>query len=80
MAAEQKLSKEEMQKQIVAFQNELDELENKLLRSMSTLLESVLDKTEPPETEVKFFKTLMSLISMKREMIRTIYYDLNQNE
>lgn len=80
MDTEQKLSKKEMWEKIDGLQTDLDDLENKLVRSMSTLLESVIDKTDPPETEVKFFKTLMSLISVKREMIRTLHYDLKQDE
>lgn len=78
MADEQKMTKEELVKKIDELQRELEDLESKRVRSMSTLVEAMLDKAEPNETELKFFKTLSRLIEMKRETLRILYLEYNE--
>lgn len=69
-------TKRELQKQITEVEKEMEELEQKRLRSLATLMEAMVDKKEPEETDVKFFKTLSSLISMSREKLRALNEEL----
>ena len=72
--------KEELLAEIERQKSELNELERKRMRSQSDLVEALIDKVEPNETEVKFFKTLSSLIRLEREQLTNLQEELEQME
>lgn len=65
-------NQEKLLKKIQKKKAELADLESKRLNSMSAIMESMLNNTEPEETEVKFFKMLSRLIEVKRENLKAI--------
>ena len=72
--------KEELIAEIEKQKDELNELERKRMRSQSDLVEALIDKVEPNETEVKFFKTLSSLIRLEREQLTSLQEELERLE
>ena len=72
--------KEELIAEIEKQKDELNELERKRMRSQSDLVEALIDKVEPNETEVKFFKTLSSLIRLEREQLNCLQEELERLE
>lgn len=72
--------KEELLAEIEKQKFELNELEKKRMRSQSDLVEALIDKVEPNETEVKFFKTLSSLIRLEREQLSNLQEELDTLE
>lgn len=70
--------KEELLTEIENQKAELNELERKRMRSQSDLVEALIDKVEPNETEVKFFKTLSSLIRLEREQLSNLQEELDR--
>ena len=72
--------KEELIAEIEKQKDELNDLERKRMRSQSDLVEALIDKVEPNETEVKFFKTLSSLIRLEREQLNCLQEELERLE
>lgn len=70
--------KEELLAEIEKQRTELNELERKRMRSQSDLVEALIDKVEPNATEVKFFKTLSSLIRLEREQLTSLQEEFDQ--
>ena len=69
--------KEDLLKEIAAAEAEIAELEQKRLRSQSSILESMIDKKEPDEREKQYFKTLSSLIRLQREKLQMLSDELS---
>lgn len=72
------MTRKELLEQIEKQKEELNELEKKRMRSQSDLVEALIDKVEPNATEVKFFKTLSSLIRLEREQLLSLQEQLEQ--
>lgn len=62
-------AKRDLAREIQALEDEIKELESKRLRSMSSLLESVISKTEIATDEARFFRTYTAEIEVKRERL-----------
>ncbi|MCH5154603.1 MAG: hypothetical protein J1F71_05270 [Clostridiales bacterium] len=62
-------AKRDLAREIQALEDEIKELEGKRLRSMSSLLESVISKTEIGTDEARFFRTYTAEIEVKRERL-----------
>ncbi|MCH5154904.1 MAG: hypothetical protein J1F71_06795 [Clostridiales bacterium] len=61
--------KRDLAREIQVLEDEIKELESKRLRSMSSLLESVISKTEVSTDEARFFRTYTAEIEVKRERL-----------
>lgn len=61
--------KRDLAREIQVLEDEIKELESKRLRSMSSLLESVISKTEIGTDEARFFRTYTAEIEVKREKL-----------
>lgn len=62
-------AKRDLAREIQALEDEIKELESKRLRSMSSLLESVISKSEVSTEEARFFRTYTAEIEVKRERL-----------
>ena len=62
-------AKRDIAREIQALEDEIKELESKRLRSMSSLLESVISKSEISTDEARFFRTYTAEIEVKRERL-----------
>ena len=62
-------AKRDLAREIQALEDEIKELESKRLRSMSSLLESVISKSEISTDEARFFRTYTAEIEVKRERL-----------
>ena len=61
--------KRDLAKEIQVLEDEIKELEAKRLRSMASLLESVISKTEVGTDEARFFRNYSAEIEVKREKL-----------
>ena len=61
--------KRDLARDIQALEDEIKELESKRLRSMSSLLESVISKSAISTDESRFFRTYTAEIEVKRERL-----------
>lgn len=61
--------KKDLAKEINIIEKEMRELEVKRTRSMAALMEAVISKKEPDETEVQYFRQFTAEIEVKREKI-----------
>ncbi|MDE7264259.1 MAG: hypothetical protein K2N64_06330 [Anaeroplasmataceae bacterium] len=68
--------KEDLLKEIAEAEAEIEKLEQKRLRSQSSIVEAWIDKEEPKEPEKKYFKTLSSLINLQREKLQMLSDEL----
>lgn len=68
--------KREIAKEIRELESEIKELEVKRTRSMSALVEALISKREPEETEIQYFRMYTAEIDVKRERLSTIIEQL----
>ena len=61
--------KRDLAREIQVLEDEIKELESKRLRSMASLLESVISKSEISTDEARFFRTYSAEIEVKREKL-----------
>ena len=66
--------KKEIEKEIEECELEIKSLEQKLMRSQTSLMESLLDKTEPDPIELEFFRVFSKLVKHQRSRLA----DLNE--
>ena len=66
------LNTRKLAKEIYALSEEMKQLESKRSRSMACIIESLLSRTEPDETEVQFFRTFTAEIEVKREQLQKL--------
>ena len=66
--------KKEIEKEIEECELEIKSLEQKLMRSQTSLMESLLDKTEPDPIELEFFRVFSKLVKQQRSRVA----DLNE--
>lgn len=68
--------KSDLKKAIAASVQEISELETKLARSQTALLQSILDGTRINEEDAQYFKIYTSLIEVERENLRKLNEEL----
>ena len=61
--------RKDLAKEIGILEKEMKELESKPTRSMSALMESLISKREPEETEMQYFRQYSAEIEVKREKL-----------
>lgn len=65
-------NKNKIIKEIHALEEEIKMLEIKRSRSLAALMESVISRTSPNETDVQFFRTYTAEIDLKREQLQKL--------
>lgn len=70
--------RKDLTKEISALEKEMLELENKRSRSMSALMEALVSKRDPEETELQFFRQYTAEIEVKRERLIELTEQLNK--
>ncbi|MDE7405849.1 MAG: hypothetical protein K2M89_03125 [Clostridiales bacterium] len=61
--------RKDLAKEINILEMEMRELESKRSRSMAALMEALVSKREPEETELRFFRQFSAEIEVKREKL-----------
>lgn len=61
--------KKDLAKEILVLEKEMRELENKRTRSMAALMEALISRVEPNDTEKQFFRQYSAEIEIKREKL-----------
>lgn len=61
--------KKELAKEMQILEAEIKELEIKRSRSQASLIEALISKRDPNETEMQFFRTYTAEIEVKRERL-----------
>lgn len=69
-------TKEDLLKEIATAKAEIVELESKIMRSQTSIIESLIDKEEPKDNEKNYFKTLLSLINLNRQKLQMLSDEL----
>lgn len=72
------LNSRRLAKEIYALNEEMKQLESKRARSMASILESLISRTEPNETDVQFFRTFSAEIEVKREQLQKLTKQLEK--
>ncbi len=70
--------KSELEKAIRESENEIDLLEQKRLRSMSSFIEALVNHDTPSEEDIEYFKTFSGLIELERENLRRLTEELEK--
>lgn len=68
--------KSELEKKIRESEHELDMLEQKRLRSMSSFIEALVSHDTPSDEDVEYFKAFSGLIELERENLRKLNEEL----
>lgn len=61
--------RKDLAKEISLLEGEMKELEFKRTRSMAALMESLISRVDPEETEMQFFRQYTAEIEVKRERL-----------
>ena len=61
--------KKDLAKEIGMLEREMGELESKRSRSMAALMESLISRRDPNESEMQFFRQYTAEIEIKREKL-----------
>lgn len=70
--------KSELLKKIQESERELDMLEQKRLRSMSSFIVALINHETPTDEDVEYFKTFSGLIDLERENLRMLNDELDR--
>ena len=70
--------KKDLAKEIGTLEKEMAELESKRVRSMSALMESLISRRDPEESEMQFFRQYSAEIEIKREKLIELNNKLRQ--
>lgn len=70
--------KSKLAKELNALENEIKVLESKRARSMAVIMEAMLSRTIPDETDVQFFRTFNADIEIKREELQKLTKQLEK--
>ena len=70
--------KKDLAKEINILEKEMAELESKRVRSMSALMESLISRRDPEESEMQFFRQYSAEIEIKREKLIELNNKLKQ--
>lgn len=68
--------KSDLKRAIAASEKEIAELERKCSRSQTSLLRSILNRTEIDEQDAQYFRVYTSLIEVERENLRKLTDEL----
>ena len=71
-------NKNKILKEIHVLEEEIKLLELKRSRSLASLMESVISRTTPNETDVQFFRTFTAEIDLKREQLQKLSRQLEE--
>lgn len=69
--------KSELEKAIAACEEEIEVLEKKRLRSLSSFIAALVDHGNLDKADVDYFKTYTDLIELEREKMRTLQDQLD---
>lgn len=72
--------KKQLKKEIDGSRNEISELESKIIRSQSALMEAIITHTKPDDKDIEYFRLLTSLIKVERENLQKLYEELKELE
>ena len=72
--------KSDLKRAILDSEKEIGELENKIRRSQTALLQSILNDTKLNEQDAQYFRLYTSLIEVERENLRKLKNELNTLE
>ena len=61
--------KKDLAREISIIESEMKELESKRSRSMAALMEALISKKDPNESEMQFFRQYSAEIEVKREKL-----------
>lgn len=64
--------KSQLAKEIYALEEEIKALEFKRSRSMAVIMEAMLSRSTPDDTDVQFFRTFNAEIEIKREQLQKL--------
>ena len=64
--------KSKLAKELNALENEIKALESKRARSMAVIMEAMLSRSTPDDTDVQFFRTFNAEIEIKREQLQKL--------
>ncbi len=70
--------KSDLEKAIKESEAEIDMLEQKRLRSMSSFIEALVNHDTPSPEDVEYFKTFSGLIDLERENLRKLNEELEK--
>ncbi len=70
--------KKDLAKEIRLLEDEIKELEIKRTRSLAALMESLISRKDPEETEMQFFRQYTAEIDVKREKLGEITEQLKK--
>ena len=70
--------KKDLAREIGTLEKEMAELESKRVRSMSALMESLISRRDPEESEMQFFRQYSAEIEIKREKLIELNNKLRQ--
>lgn len=70
--------KSELEKAIRESEEEIDSLEQKRIRSMSSFIEALVNHDTPSAEDVEYFKTFSGLIELERENLRRLQSELDK--
>lgn len=70
--------RKDLAKEIQLLEAEMRELESKRMRSLSALMETLVSKKDPEETELQFFRQYTAEIEVKRERLISLTEQLKQ--
>lgn len=70
--------KSELEKAIKESEAEIDSLEQKRIRSMSSFIEALVNRDTPSPEDVEYFKTFSGLIDLERENLRRLQTELEK--
>lgn len=65
-------------KEISALEEEIRQLEIKRSRSMAVVVEAIISRTTPNDTDVQFFRTFNAEIEIKREELQSLTKQLGK--
>ncbi|MCM1368468.1 MAG: hypothetical protein NC184_06655 [Roseburia sp.] len=69
--------KRELAREIRVLEEEIKILEIKRSRSQASLIESLISRTEPNESELSYFRAFTAEIEVKREQLQKLVNDLD---
>ena len=70
--------KKDLAKEINMLEREMQELESKRVRSMAALMESLISRRDPQNSEMQFFRQYTAEIEIKREKLIELNEKLKQ--
>ncbi|MCM1367799.1 MAG: hypothetical protein NC184_03195 [Roseburia sp.] len=68
--------KNKLAKELHALEEEIQTLEFKRSRSMAVIMEAMLNRTEPNDMDVRFFRTFNAEIEIKRDQLQKLTKEL----